>query len=227
MNKSSLLLISLDVCVSQTRLSYWASHTLFLLFLCSCLYFSLKCTPVNRTWQKCWDATLILADKMDFGSCARHSLFVPGGSLALERTSCRVERSMWVCVQVDPLELSFQLRLQPQLKAWPQPDKRLWGRGSQVAASWSWPRKWWSNQYLLFHATMFWRNLLHIIITNVVLLDWKFLEDQVSFLFAFHLHNQARFLSGQEDKPSLRSVVLLRKIQKIFLEWISPLLDCK
>ena len=74
---------------------------------------------------------------------------------------------------------------------------------------------------------MFWRNLLHIIITNVVLLDWKFLEDQVSFLFVFHLHNQARFLSGQEDKPSLRSVVLLRKIQKIFLEWISPLLDCK
>lgn len=55
---------------------------------------------------------------------------------------------MWVCVQVDPPRLSFQLRLQPQLKAWPQPDKRLWGRGSQVAASWSWPRKWWSNQYL-------------------------------------------------------------------------------
>ena len=36
--------------------------------------FSLECTPVNRIWQKCWDVTLILADKMDFGFCAKHSL---------------------------------------------------------------------------------------------------------------------------------------------------------
>ena len=55
---------------------------------------------MNRIWQKCWDVTLILADKMDFGFCAKHSLFIPCGSLALERTSCHVEKSMWQGIQV-------------------------------------------------------------------------------------------------------------------------------
>ena len=55
---------------------------------------------MNTVWQKCWDVTLILADKVDFGFCAKHSPFLPCGSLALERTSCHVEKSMRQRVQV-------------------------------------------------------------------------------------------------------------------------------
>lgn len=59
---------------------------------------------MNRIWQKCWDVTLILADKKHFGFCPKHCLLLPPGSLALEKTSCHVERSMWQGIKVHVSE---------------------------------------------------------------------------------------------------------------------------